>query len=157
MPYLIDGHNLVPYIAGLSLADLDDEMALIQILQRYANQGHKKIEVYFDQATSAQSGSRSYGIVRVHFIHQDSTADKAIMSRLARLGKAARNWTVVSSDREILAEARSFYCQTLKSADFANLLKTGNPDGDPGEVERDTPEIPTGEIDYWLDQFTKKT
>ncbi|NQS91155.1 MAG: NYN domain-containing protein [Chloroflexi bacterium] len=152
MPYLIDGHNLVPFIAGLSLADLDDEMALIQILQRYASQQHKKIEVYFDQASAAKSGSRSFGIIKVHFIRQDSTADKAIMSRLARMGNEAKNWTVVSSDREILAEARSFHSQILKSSDFAKMLKGGVSDSDAREGK---PDIPAGDIDYWLDQFSR--
>ena len=31
MPYLIDGHNLIPKM-GLKLADLDDEMQLIELL-----------------------------------------------------------------------------------------------------------------------------
>lgn len=39
---LIDGHNLIPKIHGLSLKMLDDEMELIQILSEYARLSRKK-------------------------------------------------------------------------------------------------------------------
>ena len=45
---IVDGHNLIPKIKGLSLKMLDDESELIQILQEYARLTRKKIEVYFD-------------------------------------------------------------------------------------------------------------
>lgn len=35
MPYLIDGHNLIPKL-GLRLDSMDDEMELVAILQEYA-------------------------------------------------------------------------------------------------------------------------
>lgn len=153
MPYLIDGHNLIPYIPGLSLKDLDDEIALIQVLQGFASQHKTKVEVYFDQAPAARAGSRSFGAVRAHFVRQDSTADKAMINRLSRMGKDAKNWTVVTSDREILVEARSAHSQTLKSAEFAAELKrviSGNSDD---SDKKDAPEISNGEVDYWLGQF----
>ena len=36
MPLLIDGHNLIGQIAGMSLADPDDEGDLVMLLRRYA-------------------------------------------------------------------------------------------------------------------------
>ncbi len=35
MPTIIDGHNLIPKVRGLSLQRLDDELELIQKLQTY--------------------------------------------------------------------------------------------------------------------------
>ena len=35
MSYLIDGHNLIPKIPGLTLRQMDDENELIEILQRF--------------------------------------------------------------------------------------------------------------------------
>ena len=32
MTYLIDGHNLIPHVAGLSLDQLDDEDGLVALL-----------------------------------------------------------------------------------------------------------------------------
>jgi hypothetical protein len=41
MPYLIDGHNLIPKL-GLRLDSMDDEQELIAILQEYARLERKK-------------------------------------------------------------------------------------------------------------------
>jgi len=153
MPYLVDGHNLIPYIPGLSLKDMDDEIALIKVLQGFASQHKTRIEVYFDQAPAARAGSRSFGSVKAHFVRQDSTADKAMINRLSRMGKDAKNWTVVTSDREILVEAKSAHSQTLKSVDFAAELSRANSGNSSNPDKGDTPEISDGEVDYWLDQF----
>ena len=153
MPYIIDGHNLVPYIPGLNLKDLDDENALIEILQKYASQRRSKVEVYFDQAPAARTGSQTHGLIKAHFIARDSTADQAIMNHLSRLGNSAKNWTVVSSDREVLAEARSFQCQILKSAEFAEMILTDRSPDIKASDNKESPDISQGEIDYWLDQF----
>ena len=59
MPYLIDGHNLIPRIPGLSLKDLDDETALIQILQRFAARQGSRVDVFFDRAPPGQADSKS--------------------------------------------------------------------------------------------------
>lgn len=153
MPYLIDGHNLIPYIPGLSLKDLDDEIALIKVLQSFASQRKTRVEVYFDLAPAARAGSQSFGKVKAHFIRQGTTADIAMIQRLARLGKDAKNWTVVTSDREILVEAKSAHSQILTSAEFASGLKSVL-SGLSGESDKkDAPEVSSGEVDYWLDQF----
>ncbi len=153
MPYLIDGHNLIPYIPGLSLKDLDDEIALIKVLQGFASQKKTRVEVYFDQAPAARAGSRSFGSVKAHFVRQGTSADQAMIDRLSRMEKDAKNWTVVTSDREILVEAKSAHSQTMKSAEFAAQLKSMK-SGISGDADKgNSPEISDGEVDYWLDQF----
>lgn len=156
MPYLIDGHNLIPRIPGLSLKDLEDETALIQILGRFAARQATKIEVFFDQAPPGQAGSRSFGSVKAHFVRQGRTADQAIISRLSKLGKQAKNWTVVSSDREILVEAKSSGSRIIQSDEFAAKLRA-DPVSSPGVDKDDDPEINSGDVDYWLDQFQNKS
>lgn len=153
MPYIIDGHNLIPYIPGLSLEDLDDEKSLIAVLQKFANQSRYKLEVYFDGAPAARTGTRIHGLVKAHFVTRDSTADQAIKNHLSRLGNSAKNWTVVSSDRDILTEARSFQCQILKSSEFAVMVLADTTPGISESDKNDQPDISPGEIDYWLDQF----
>ncbi len=153
MPYIIDGHNLVPRIPGLSLEDIEDENTLIEILQKFASQRRTKVEVFFDRAPAARAGSQTHGLVKAHFITRESTADQAIKNRLSRLGNSARNWTVVSSDRDILAEARSFHCQILKNTEFAELLGSASSPKKPTSEKTEQPEISPGEVDYWLNQF----
>lgn len=153
MPYIIDGHNLIPHIPGLSLKDLDDEKSLIAILQKFVSRRRSTLDVYFDGAPAARTGTQTHGLVRAHFITRDSTADQAIKNHLSRLGKSAKNWTVVSSDREILAEAKSSQCQILKSSDFALIVLSDQSSTDSASDKNDQPDISPGEVDYWLDQF----
>src|SRR6185369_15023593 len=104
MPYLIDGHNLIPKM-GLRLDSMDDELELIAILQEFCRLERKQVEVYFDGAPTPQAGTRKYGVVTVHFVPVKSTADNAIRSRLKKMGKSAKNWTLVTSDRRVQLEA----------------------------------------------------
>ena len=70
MPYLVDGHNLIPNIPGITLKDLDDESDLIGLLERFASRERTRVEVFFDQAPPSRAGSRSFARVKAHFIRQ---------------------------------------------------------------------------------------
>ncbi|MBC8331247.1 MAG: NYN domain-containing protein [Anaerolineae bacterium] len=155
MPYLIDGHNLIPKIAGLSLRSINDENQLIQKLQTFQRQSRKKVEVFFDGAPPGESGIRSIGGVKAHFVHRETTADSAIVKRLKKLGNDARNWTVVSSDRQVLAAARSSRASTLSSEAFAQLLGTTNEQaGQSASVQEE--QISPAEVEEWLQLFRDK-
>ena len=65
---LIDGHNLVPKIKGLTLSMEDDEMVLIQVLSEYARLTRRKLEVYFDKAPINKAGTRKFGSITAHFV-----------------------------------------------------------------------------------------
>jgi hypothetical protein len=156
MPFIIDGHNLIPHIPGIQLSDPDDESALIKMVSSFASQRRVKVELFFDQAPPSMAGSQSYGLVRVHHITKKSSADRAIKIRLSQLGKSAKNWTVVSSDREIIAEARSYQSQVISSQDFSKILTAEKPDHVPEIGEDELPEISPEDIQFWMDQFTKK-
>jgi len=119
MMMIVDGHNLIPHLPGLSLGDIDDEGQLIRILQEYARVRRKKIEVYFDQAPTASAGVRKLGLVQAHFIRSGTTADEAIMARLRSLGKRAKNAQVVSSDRQVQQAARAHHAGVISSSEFA--------------------------------------
>ena len=54
MPYLIDGHNLIPCMHGMSLDQLDDEMRLIDILEPYFRKIRKKATIFFDRGSAGQ-------------------------------------------------------------------------------------------------------
>lgn len=151
MAYLIDGHNLIPHLPGLSLSALDDEMGLIPWLQDFCRKKRKQVEVYFDNAPAGLPGERNFGMVKAHFVRQGNTADNAIRDRLHRLGKSARNWVVVSSDRQVQAEARSTGARAISSEQFArdllNLERTTG--GSPDHTRPLSPE----EIQEWLTLF----
>lgn len=143
MPALIDGHNLVPQL-GLSLRSIDDEEQLIEQLQRYCRARRQKVEVYFDGAPAGHAGTMKRGLVTVYFVRKGRTADDAIADRLKSLGRAARNWTVVSSDRRVQNEARALGAGVISSAEFARQVNSalaaeptssGEPGLSPSEVE----------------------
>ena len=64
MPYLIDGHNLIPKLAGFSLSAMDDEMQLIPLLQTFSRVRRQPVEVYFDRAPAGHAGARRFGTRR---------------------------------------------------------------------------------------------
>jgi len=117
--YLIDGHNLIPYIPGIALSDPDDEMKLIQQLQGYCQKRRKSLTVYFDRAPAGQAGIYQFGSVQAIFVREGVTADEAIMDDLSKLGKRARNVTVISSDRQVRQAARAVHATVKRSEVFA--------------------------------------
>jgi predicted RNA-binding protein with PIN domain len=152
MPYLIDGHNLIPKL-GLRLDSMDDEMELIAILQEYCRIEHKQIEVYFDGAPTHQAGTRKHGSVTAHFVSVKSTADNAIRQRLQKMGKSAKNWSVVSSDHRVQLEARAVQADIISSDTFASTLKHARNSAPKPTEQR---KLTSQEVDDWLKLFEQR-
>lgn len=119
MAILIDGHNLIPHIPGMDLSDPDDEMQLIRLLQEYCRLRRKQAEVFFDRAPAGQAGVRQYGLVKAHFVREGITADAAMMIHLKKLGKQAKNMTVVSSDRQVVKAGQAVHAKVISAEAFA--------------------------------------
>lgn len=131
MPFLIDGHNLIPKL-GLDIHSFDDEAELTARLNEFCHLSRKgNIEVYFDNAPPGIPETRKVGAVTAHFVRRPRIADEAIRQRLKKLGRAARNWSVVSSDRQVQAEARAAGAEVISSDEFAatiiDTLQAGPP------------------------------
>jgi predicted RNA-binding protein with PIN domain len=154
MPYIIDGHNLIPRIPGLDLASLDDEVQLIEMVQEFCRLRRKRAEVYFDNAPPGQPKARHYGQVLARFVRAGQTADDAIRARLLRLGAEARNWTVVSSDQQIQIAARAARAQSIGSEEFARLLMDTLRQGERAPGNDAEGSLGAGEVQEWLDLFS---
>ncbi|GJQ51333.1 MAG: hypothetical protein HKUEN02_01800 [Anaerolineaceae bacterium] len=152
MPYLIDGHNLIPKL-GLRLDSLDDESELVAILQEFCRLERRQVEVFFDGAPSPQAGTRRLGAVTAAFSPLGSPADNAIRRRLKSLGKAAKNWTVVSSDREVQSNARAMQAEVISSDEFAKIL---NKVRNSPRVAKGERVISEKEVEEWLKEFGGK-
>lgn len=120
--FIIDGHNLIPKIRGLTLEALDDEEKLLGLLQEFSRVKGKSVEVFFDGAPPGHAGMRTYGTIRAHFVSKKSEADEAIQVFLRGLGNRARNYTVVSSDHKVQAYARERRAAVMTSEAFAEML-----------------------------------
>jgi predicted RNA-binding protein with PIN domain len=152
MPYLIDGHNLIPKL-GLRLDSIDDEMELIAILQEFCRQTRKQVEVYFDGAPAPHAGTRKHGSVTTHFVPIKSTADNAIRNRLKNMGKSAKNWIVVSSDHRVQLEARDVRAEVISSDAFASTLKQAR---NTAPKPTDNRKLSSQEVDDWLKLFEQR-
>lgn len=154
MPYLIDGHNLIPKL-GLRLTDFDDELVLLEQLNEFCRISRRgQVEVYFDNAPQGYPETRRSGLVTAHFVRKPLIADEAIRLRLKKLGRAAKNWTVVSSDHRVQNEARTAGARVVSSDEFARTvietLRTGPP---PSGKDKSMSER---ELEEWLRLFDKK-
>jgi len=152
VPYIIDGHNLIPKIPGMSLQDLDDEIQLVNLLQEFCRIRRKQVEVYFDNAPPGSPGARNYGRVVARFIRQGRTADQAIQMKLKRLGGEARNWTVVSSDGEVQANARAARAKILTAEVFAQQLFEALVDTADSYLEPES-DLSPEEVEDWMQIF----
>ena len=153
MPYIIDGHNLIPHV-GLRLNAEDDELALIKMLRDFCRVRKKRVEIYFDGAPPGHANTRKFGYVTAHFIRKGRTADDAIHARLRKMGKAAKNWIVVSSDREVQTSARSVQAKRISAGEFAREIEEAKfaVFEDPSEDQT----LSKGEVDQWLKLFEEK-
>jgi predicted RNA-binding protein with PIN domain len=153
MPTLIDGHNLIPKLR-LSLRSADDEMQLVTRLQAYCRAERKQVEVYFDGAPTGQVGTRRMGLVTAHFVRLGQTADSAIRVRLKTLGRAARNWTVITSDRQVQAEARAVGATVVSSDAFAEQVTESM--RAPTTKSANEAGMSDAEVEDWLRLFREK-
>jgi predicted RNA-binding protein with PIN domain len=148
--FLIDGHNLIPKL-GLRLDSFDDEDALVSRLQEFSRLRRTQVEVYFDGAPPGQPVRRKIGTVTAHFVRQGSSADAAIEQRLLKMGRSARNWTVVSSDRRVQNAARAVHAQVTSSEEFAIQMRDAQRVRRV-KAKRDATVSPD-EVDEWLSLF----
>ncbi len=153
MPYLIDGHNLIPKVPGLSLKNFDDEMQLVELLLEFCRKRRKHVEVFFDKAPTGYPRSRNFGAVVARFVREGQTADDAIRGRLTRLERQARNWTVVSSDLAVQSAARAARAHYISAEAFAQEIILALQDSSTEPGKQTEPSLSEDEVDTWLEMF----
>ncbi len=148
MPLLIDGHNLIGRMPGMSLADPDDEAELIQQVRLYCRRHRRRATVVFDAGVvGGKSAALSTPEVEVIFAPSGRRADEVIRQRLRKL-RDPRGWLVVSSDREIQRAAREVGARAVSSEEFAAALRTS-----PAPREKRSLVLSEDEVQEWLDLF----
>ncbi len=151
MPYLIDGHNLIAALPDIDLADENDEAELVIQLRGFAARQKTKCLVIFDGGLPGGASRLSTSSVKVEFAAGHSSADALIKGRIRR-ARDARNWTLVTSDRDIRDCARQQRMRQLSSEEFARQLQQRSWE----QVQRSEPEKPApSEADtaLWLRRF----
>jgi len=154
MPYLIDGHNLIPKL-GLRLDAADDELALIERLNEFCRLSRRgQVEVYFDNAPPGAEQTRRFGQVTAHFVRRPDIADSAIRGRLHRLGRAAQGWTVVSSDHAVQEAARARGAKFISSEEYARTVMETLRAGPPASPS--SARMSGRELEEWTRLFENK-
>lgn len=154
MRYLIDGHNLIPKIKGMSLQDLDDEQKLVTLLNRFSKKARTQVEVYFDKAPIDSARSIKIGAIKVHFIKIGSSADAAIIERFMKIGKSIQGITAVSSDHAIQNAALRMKIKVLTSEEFASQMQVKLARRE-GTITNEAP-LSEDEVNEWLRLFGKE-
>lgn len=153
MPYLIDGHNLIPKL-GLHLDSFDDELDLLVRLQEFCRLRRAQVEVYFDGAPPGQVSTRKAGVVTAHFVRQGSSADAAIETRLIKLKNTAKNWTVVSSDGRVQRAAGAAHAGVMSAEEFSREMVKAQTT----RMKKSKSEsvLSPDEVEEWLKFFEKR-
>jgi predicted RNA-binding protein with PIN domain len=153
MPFLIDGHNLIGHMPGMSLADPEDEAVLVQALAAFCRRTRSKAVVYFDRGAIDSGSGTAAGAVQVRFVRPPRTADDAIVEHVQSLRGEAANWTVVTSDRALRQAVRQAGARHQPSPEFARRLAPPAGRQDPAEKPPDP--LP-GEVQGWMDLFRRR-
>jgi predicted RNA-binding protein with PIN domain len=135
MHYLIDGHNLIAKMPDIALDDPNDEVMLVLRLRSWAAGSRKRqITVIFDRGLpGGRSKFLSRGQVDVIFAPEGQTADTLLISRIRQAANPGE-YTLISSDRQVLAVARDRRMQHIPANVFAERL------GQAGRKEQAVPD-----------------
>ena len=154
MHYLVDGHNLIAKMPDISLADPDDEAQLALRLKGWtARQRRRRVTVVFDGGLAGgEATALSGGSVTVVFAPGGRTADSLLIRRIQAVKNPAE-YTLVSSDRELIAAAETRRMPCLRSERFAAGLVREKKSKAPAAPKREDPQLSQSEVDEWLSLF----
>lgn len=144
---ILDGHNLIGRMPGLSLSDEEGgrEVVLRRVGARKGS-GREAVVVVFDGNRPGAPHEGRFGGLRVVYSPAGRSADDEILRRLAQGNPLSA--TVVTSDRALGAKARSLGA-TVESCE-AFLAKIAPLPRSAVEVK---PEAGPGEVEAWLEVF----
>ncbi len=158
MHYLIDGHNLISQLPDISLDDPNDEAKLVLSLRKWAAAGRKRqATIVFDGGLPGGNWRyMSRGQVKATFASEGRNADDLLISRI-RQAKNPAEFTLVTSDRQILAEAKARRMPFMTSETFSKQLQKISGDQTIKEekkaTESEEPHLSQEELSEWLDIF----
>lgn len=160
MPYLIDGHNLIAQLPDIDIADPHDEAKLVLKLRSFVARTQKKIIIVFDSGIPAGlSNALSTYSIKVRFASPSSNADAELMVQIKQITDP-QNWTLVSSDQEVIQKAKMAGMQHTTAHAFVNQLKDiGKPNPSKKSsraktsTQKQNPHLSKAELDEWLALF----
>lgn len=161
MRYLIDGHNLIAFLPDIDLADPDDEAKLVYKLRGFNARTGKRVTVVFDGGIPGGiSETLSTSKVTAKFASAQRLSADDVLLKMIREIKNPREYTLVSSDREIRQIAAECGMPTLTADEFARKLANGTspekaaaPQTD--EEKDEQVRLSAREVEEWLNIFNQ--
>lgn len=153
MNYLIDGHNLIGYLPDIRLDDPNDEALLVQKLSSFVARTRQRCIVVFDHGLPGGKSRMSTRGVQVVFASHETNADQVLRNRITN-ARNPKEWTVVSSDHDVINTARRCKMQTLRSVEFAALIERPPAPVKPGIDEAVDVRLTEKEVDEWMAIFS---
>ncbi len=155
MPYLIDGHNLIGQMPGLSLEDPHDEAKLVMIVRQFCLRERRKATIIFDGGLPGGRSSLSNSIVTVIFASdRHTTGDDLLLNRI-RDERNPNGLILVTSDQRVANAARQRRITVKPSAEFARLLLKTNQKGKTAVGEKKEG-LQADEVAEWEALFSQK-
>ena len=152
MHLLVDGHNLIGQMPGLSLADPDDEAPLVLLLRgSAARKRGRQVVVVFDRGVYGHPQQLDGSGVSCYFAKSPQDADTQLIRRLRAL-RRPREWTLVSSDRQVRRVAEECGVRVIGAREFAAQLRAPNVPARP-PAEKPEARLSSAEIAEWLRIF----
>lgn len=160
MHYLIDGHNLIAQMSDIQLSDPDDEEQLVRRLRAWIAAGRKRrVTLYFDGGLpGGKAPHLSGGSLSVVFAAAGRDADSLITRRIAKV-RNAPEYTLVTSDRAIIAAAQSKGMPVIDSHSFARAMEVEAMERGASDVvasAKEDPRLDDDEVARWLELFDKR-
>jgi len=155
MAYLIDGNNLLGHLFPGRHRDPENKLKLVRRLLAFKRSKKARIILVFDGAPSADADGMTMAEDRFAIIYPPAgeSADAAIRDILA--GRTdLRKMSVVSSDREIKADARRRGASVLTSREFSAELNRALKDRKrEREMEKNEARPTSLEVRLWSQVF----
>ncbi len=154
--YIIDGFNLgykIPSVATvLRAGDVENAIhRIIQFVSRNVPLNAESVIIVFDGQRGVFSNITTSARIKIRFSRAPQKADDVIRSFLRNLS-AAQNWTVVTSDREILNTARDMGAHVQRSENLAQKKSASN-STTTFEDTREKYAPDNVDVEFWLKQF----
>lgn len=162
---IIDGFNLIYKFDHLHTLMRRSELkpamdGLIEILKKYQKKTNKKIHVFFDgkKEEGVNTKTETRGKIKVTF-SIDKTADNLIMNFI-KLSQSPGDFTVISSDKQIISYVQRHKAHILLSENFETLINETLSSSSISTIMDDEikpdPELSDDELSFWEKMFTKQ-
>ena len=156
---IVDGYNVIhcdPALRQAAKQGMEKARAgLIERVSRYVGEKHVRVTIVFDGAgVITDVESPVPGRLQILFSASGQTADELIVTTLHAHANP-REWIVVTSDvADIGRSVAAAGAQVMSSPSFLERIDAGDA-REPGNERPDAEETP-GDVDYWLDRFTRR-